>query len=176
VGGRKSAEKGYVTLARIGRARGLAGEFIIWPLADDFERFTRLSQVYLVRRDKRVTAQIESFRVVSGRAVMKIKGVDAPEQVRLWINGFVEIDEADRVDLPEGTYFQDDIVGLRVVSERGENLGTIEKVLEMLAHEVYACRTPDGREVLIPAVETIVRSIDLEAGEMVVFPLPGLFD
>ena len=172
----KGEADAYVALARIGRARGVDGEFLVWALADDYERFYELTRVYLVRRDKRVAAEVESFRVVSGRGVMKVKGVDAPEQVRLWVNGYIEIDETDRVRLPEGTYFQDDLVGLRVVSEDGELLGTIEQVMGMPAHDVYACRTPDGREVLIPAVENVVLKIDPDAGKIVVFPMPGLFD
>ena len=169
-------EDAYITLARIGRPRGVRGEFIVWPLAEDRDRFSELKKIYLVRESKRLAAEVESFQVVSGKTVIKVKGIDAPEQVKLWTTGYLEIDAIDRVSLPQGTYFQDDIVGLKVLSDGGEHLGTIEKVLEMPANHVYTCRTPDGQEVLIPAVEDVVKKIDLKAGEMIVHPIPGLFD
>ncbi len=166
----------YITLARIGRPRGVKGEFYVRLLADNLERFHDLKKVYLVRRSERLPTELETFHVFSGKAVIKVRGIDAPEQARLWTGGFLEIDEADRASLAESTYFQDQIVGLIVVSEDGAHLGTIEKVMEMPANHVYACRTTDGREVLIPAVEDAVKKIDIKAGEMIVSLLPGLFD
>jgi len=172
----KPDEDGYIALARIGRPRGVKGEFYVWLLADNPERLHDLKKVYLVRREERLPTELETSCVVSGKMVVKVRGIDAPEQARLWTGGYLEIDEADRIDLPENTYFQDQIVGLKVVSESGEQLGTIKKVMEMPANDVYTCCTPDGREVLIPAVEDAIKKIDIKAGEMIVCLLPGLFD
>jgi 16S rRNA processing protein RimM len=166
----------YIALARIGRPRGVKGEFYIWLLADNLERFNDLKKVYLVRRSERMPTELETFHVVSGKTVIKVRGIETPEEAKLWTGGFLEIDEADRINLPESVYFQDQIVGLNVISEDGTHLGTIEKVMEMPANHVYACRTTDGREVLIPAVEDAVKKIDVKAGEMIVSLLPGLFD
>ncbi len=169
-------DKTYITLARIGRSRGVEGEFYIWPLAEDRTRFNRLKNVYLVSGDRRQGGIVESFAEISGKAVIKIAGIDSPEEARRWANGYLEIDVADRVELPEGQYFQDDLIGLNVVSEFGEILGKIEKVLENPANDIYLCRMPDGRSVLIPAVENVIAKIDIAGGKMIVLPMPGLFD
>jgi len=172
----KPSDDAYIALARIGRPRGVRGEFYIRPLADNQERFYDLKKVYLTRGSKRLATELESFRILSGKAVIKVKGIDIPEQAKLWTSGHLEIDEAERIGLPERTYFHDDIIGLRVATPEGEHLGTIARVLEMPANDVYVCRTSDGGEVLIPAVENVIKKIDIQAGEMIVCPLPGLFD
>ena len=127
-------------------------------------------------RRRRITTEAESFKVVSGKAVLKVKEINSPEEVQVWTRGYVEIDPADRVELPDGIYFQDDVVGLLVITEDGEELGAVEKVLSMPANDIYVCRTTDGGEVLIPAIEDVVKKIDLPAGKMIVQPIPGLFD
>jgi len=166
----------YITLARIGRSRGVQGEFYAWPLAEDMERFSRLSAVYLVREKKRESHTVETAEVISGKLILKVNGIDSPEQVRFWTNGFVEIDADKRVELPDGKYFHDDIVGLKVLTEEETKIGVIEKVLEMPAHDVYVCRTITGQEALIPAIEGVILRVDLTGGMMIINPIPGLFD
>jgi len=173
---KKPQRDGSIVLARIGRPRGVEGEFFIRLFAENQERLADLKKVHLVLRDKRLTTELESYRIISGKPAVKVKAINVPEQARLWTNGYLEIDESERVSLPEEVFFQDDLVGLHVVSESGEALGTVEKVLEMPAHDVYVCRTTDGVEVLIPAIEDVVKKIDLTEGKMIVDPLPGLFD
>lgn len=171
-----SENETYITLARIGRPRGVQGEFYVRPLAEDWERFYRLKKVYLVLRDRRLTTKVETFSIISGQAVLKVQGIDSPEDVKSWTTGYLEIDPADRVKLPPETYFQDDLIGLVVITEEGKELGTVEQVLEMPANDVYVCRTTEGGEALIPAIEDVVKKIDLDTGKMIVQPLPGLFD
>jgi len=171
-----AADGRYISLARIGKPRGIAGEFYLRPLAEDLERFFDLRKVYMVRRNIRAAMEVESFRIVSGKPVMKLQGIDTPEDAQSWVNGYLEIDADDRVELPEGKYFQDDLIGLTVVNEEGVKLGTIEGVMEMPANDVYVCRTPNGGEVLLPAIADLIRSIDLKARTMTIGPFPGLFE
>lgn len=166
----------FITLAQIGKPRGVGGEFYIWPLAEDVERFYQLKRVYLVRRKQRVEMEVESFRVISGKPVIKVRGIDAPEDAHDWTTGYLEIDAADRVELPPGKYFQDDLIGLAVENEHGEHLAILESVMEMPANDVYVCRTSAGNEVLVPAIESVVKKIDVKARKMIVCPLPGLFE
>ena len=78
-------EKVYITLARIGRPRGVRGEFYIQPLADDYGRFSRLKTVYLAQRRRRITTEAESFKVVSGKAVFKVRQINSPEEAQVWV-------------------------------------------------------------------------------------------
>jgi 16S rRNA processing protein RimM len=82
-----------------------------------------------------------------------------------------------RSDLPTlaaGTYYHWQIVGLEVVTEEGEALGRVTEILQTGANDVYVVQAPGGAEILLPAIEPVVREIDLEAGRMRVHLLPGL--
>src|SRR5262249_50694489 len=75
-------------------------------------------------------------------------------------------------ELPEGSDYRFQLLGLAVRTEAGKALGRVEDILEAGAHDVCVVKGDEG-EVLIPAVEALVR-VDLERGEMVVHALPGL--
>jgi 16S rRNA processing protein RimM len=76
--------------------------------------------------------------------------------------------------LPEGEYYWRDIIGLQVLTEEDEILGRIESVFPTGGNDVYVCRG-GGREILLPAIEEVVRKIDTDRGVMVVRLLKGLF-
>ncbi len=83
---------------------------------------------------------------------------------------------AERGDLPapdEGTWYLSDLVGSEVVTEEGRMLGTLAEVLRLPAHDVYVVRG-EGKEILLPATEEVVREVDLESRRMTVRLLPGL--
>jgi 16S rRNA processing protein RimM len=82
----------------------------------------------------------------------------------------------DGARLPEpeaGSYYRFQLVGLRVRTSAGLNLGRIEEILETGAHDVCVVRGERG-EILIPAVDAFIAGVDLAEGEMIVNPIPGL--
>ncbi len=164
-----------VALGKIGKAHGLTGAFRVWPYADDLERFVDLEEVTIARGQKSVVAKVESVRVAPGHVVMQTDAIHTPEEVQIWLGGDIEIDARERVELPEGQYFHDEIIGLKVETVEGRRVGMIVEVLDGPANDIYVCL--DGeREHMIPAVDAFVKSIDIEAGKMIIDPIPGLID
>jgi 16S rRNA processing protein RimM len=84
---------------------------------------------------------------------------------------YVRRDEA--ATLPRGSYFEHEVVGLRVETAAGRELGTVAEILRTGANDVYVVRGNLG-EVLIPAVRHVVRRVDLPGGRIVVELIPGL--
>jgi 16S rRNA processing protein RimM len=80
----------------------------------------------------------------------------------------------DRPPLAEGEYYHHQLLGLRVVSDEGQFLGRITKILDTTANEVYVVRPDSGPEILLPAIEEVILVIDVDKGEMQVHVLPGL--
>lgn len=164
-----------IALGRIGRPHGIAGAFLVWPYAEDLERFARLKQFVLSKGDKTLNATVESVRIANGYAVIQTGELTTPEDVRPWTGGDVEVDSAERIQPPPGRYFHDQILGLKVVTMQGTPVGIVESIMDCPANDVYVCR--DGvKEYLIPAVDTIVKEIDLNACVMRIEPIPGLID
>lgn len=164
-----------VSLGRVGRPHGISGAFLVWPYAEDLERFSRLKHVILTHGDKLLAVTVESVRLANGHAVIQTGQLATREDVRPWTGGDLEVDASERIQLPPGRFFHDQIIGLRVVTTSGEQVGVIESIMDCPANDIYVCR--DGaKEHLIPAVDTIVKEIDLTAGAMKIDPIPGLLD
>jgi 16S rRNA processing protein RimM len=77
--------------------------------------------------------------------------------------------EAATRELPEGTYYWDQLVGLQVMDPDGKHLGELAEVFRAGGNEVYRIVGPSG-ERLVPALRSVVLSVDLEAGRMTVAP------
>ena len=80
------------------------------------------------------------------------------------------------VELSEDEYFIADLIGLSVVDEDGERLGTLSDVLQTGANDVYVVKTEAGKELLLPAIGECVLKVDLAAQEMTVHVMDGLRD
>jgi 16S rRNA processing protein RimM len=105
--------------------------------------------------------------------ILQLDGVadrDAAEQLRGWL---VQVPKTEAWKLPRGRYYWHQIVGLRVLTTDGEEIGTVAEILETGANDVYVVKG-DGGERLIPAIKQVVTEIAPERGEMVVELLPGM--
>ena len=79
--------------------------------------------------------------------------------------------------LDEDEAYLHDVLGLTVVDDTtGHALGVLEEVSFTAGHDLWSIRTPQGVEILFPAVEEFIISFDLDAGEVRVSPPPGLLD
>jgi 16S rRNA processing protein RimM len=162
-----------VALGRIGKAHGIKGGFRVWPYAGDHERFGDLKQVTLHYRERTMTVDVTEVRNGNGFVILWTSQFETPEDVRPWIGGDLEVEASERITLPPGQYFHDQIIGLKVRTTEGREIGEIVDVIDGPANDVYVCH--DGtRETLIPAVGQFVREIDIEAGTMTIATIPGL--
>ncbi len=119
---------------------------------------------------------VERSRVHRGAVNLKFKGYDDIDSAMTLIGTVLHIDK-DAVSLPEGTYFIQDLLGMRVLdSDTGECYGVIVQVQPTGANDVYHIKTPDGRLLLAPAIPQVVREVDVASKTMKITPMEGLFD
>jgi 16S rRNA processing protein RimM len=104
---------------------------------------------------------------------LKLAGIDDRTAAEAMRGALVRVPIEQAVELPPGSYFWHEIVGLRVQDTRGRALGTVAEVLATGSNDVYVVRD-ERRELLIPAIKDVVREIDLEQGRILIELLPGL--
>lgn len=75
--------------------------------------------------------------------------------------------------LTEGQYYHHQIIGLQVRTTKGEFLGHITEILTGKSNDNYIVQGTKG-EILIPAIEDVVKAIDLEQGFMTIEAIDGL--
>lgn len=163
------------------RPHGMEGELKINPEhTDDPARFEELDTAYVGRSPHQVTRHsIASVRyqdtkrgttVILGLADVEDR-TDAEEITKLRVFA-----HEDDLELGEDEVFIHDLVGLTVVTEAGDELGTVANYMEMPAQDVFVVRRPNKEEAMIPAVEEFIIDIDLDGGQLVVRLVEGLFD
>jgi len=170
-----------VTIGQISKVRGIKGEMVVVTLTDDPKRFSLLEKV-LVSKDEKITLfEVEKVRIelktkkLKERVLLKLKGVESPEEAKKLVGGFLEIEKEDVIKLPEGRYFIFDIIGLKVITTEKKELGTVKEVISLPANDVYVVQG-EKKEYDIPALKEVVKKIDLERKLMIIEPKEGLLD
>jgi 16S rRNA processing protein RimM len=139
------------------------------PLTDDPERFGRLKTVLVAGQER----TIEEFRQRPRDVLLRLDGISTPEQVQALRGEYIRIRAEDAAPLPEGAYYHYQLTGLQVATTAGEPLGELVDVLPLESNDVYVVRGSRG-EVLVPALRSVIREVDLEARRMTIEPMPGL--
>lgn len=175
----KSSFPYWDSLVNIGKCvkpHGLGGEISVKPITDFPERFEQTEVVFAHRQKDPVRRlEIDSVRPHSGGFLLKFSGVDSKDQAAALHGFFLAVPEDELVILEEDEYWHWELEGLEAFSPTGESLGTLIEVIESPAHDLYAIRTLDGREHLVPAVLEYVPEIDIEKNRIVVI-IPEIED
>jgi len=104
--------------------------------------------------------------------LLKLSGISSPEEARKLSRYQLYVKREDAIALLENEYYVPDLIGLDVISDKGEKLGVLTDVLNTAANDVYVVK--GEREILIPAVKEYVLSIDLSKREMTVLFVEGM--
>jgi len=153
-----------IVIGRVGAAHGIRGELRIIPLTDFPERFAALREVMVGDE----LLHIESVKPQGKNFLMRFREYTVREDAQKLTGRLLTVARAEAAPLDEGEYYVFDIVGLTVYDEENNELGTVENVLRTGSNDVYAVRSEDGCEILIPALRKVVRTIDVLNGRMTV--------
>ncbi|MDD6395411.1 MAG: ribosome maturation factor RimM [Firmicutes bacterium] len=166
--------KQFLETGKITGTHGLKGEVRVQPWADSPEFLAEFDELYLDKGARKI--EIKAARVHKNMLIMKIKGVDTIDDAEKLRNKILYMNRDD-VELDEGAYFIQDLIGLEVLDdETGEKIGVLDDVSETGANDVYHIKTDEGKVYLIPVIPEVVRDISLENGTVRVFKMKGLFD
>jgi 16S rRNA processing protein RimM len=166
----------YIAIARIARTRGNRGE-VLADLHTDFpDRFDALEKVCLEYADgRKQPMELEETWEHKGRRVMKFSGVDSISAAEAFVGCWVVIPEEQSMPLPDGTYFDHDLVGCVIQDVRGNRVGIVDEVRHIAGNALLVVHKED-REFLIPAVDSICIKISIEEKQILLDPPEGLLD
>ena len=158
----KSATDKKIIIGKIGAAHGVRGDMKVYPLTDFPDRFNTIKKAFI--DDKEIN--IISTRYQNNFVVMKVKGVNSREEVARYTNKLLKINRSDVPPLNEGEYYSFDIIGLKVINQDDVVLGEIIEILKTGSNDVYITKTPEGKQLLIPALKKVVTEINIKDGFM----------
>lgn len=160
----------------ISSTHGVRGEVKVFPTTDDVNRFKKLKEVILDTGKEQKTLEIEQVKFFKNMVILKFKGYDNINDIEIYKGNDLLVTRDNAISLAPNENFIVDLIGLSVVTDEGEPFGTLTDVLVTGANDVYVVETPEGREVLFPAIPSCVLDVDLEKAVVTVHILDGLLD
>lgn len=170
--------KKYLETGKIVGLHGLRGEVRCQYYSDCADFLCEVAEECGLYTDKAGKNHMDVLhaRPHKNIVIIEFDGIDSPEAAQRFVGTTLYLDRDD-IELPEGTYFIQDIVGLTVIdADSGEVYGKISDVYQNGAADVYSIRKAGGVELMFPCIPEIVLDTDIENGKMIIRPLPGLFD
>lgn len=169
----------YIECGKIINTHGCHGDVKVEPWTDTPRDLIDLGRVFMGEGEDKREVKILRGSVMQGRFLMlSLAGVESMEAADALRNTILYAARED-FDLDEGQYFLSDAIGLPVLDARegreGNLLGVVEDILPNAASDIYTVKTPDGTEVLVPAVPVFIK--DVIPGECVrMTPIDGMFE
>ena len=160
----------------ISSTHGVRGEVKVFPTTDDPARFEELETVLLDTGKEKVELEIAGVKFFKNMVILKFKGYDSINSVERYRGRDVWVTRKQAAPLGEDENFVADLIGLAVVTDGGETLGTMKDVMFTGANDVYVVERGNGKELLLPAIKDCILDVDLENGVMTVHVLDGLLD
>jgi 16S rRNA processing protein RimM len=165
----------WIEIGQVVKSHGLAGRVKVLSYLESDRMLPSLKDAWIGRtRDSAKRYPIENVRPAGrNHFSLKLEGIEDRSAADA-LKGFsVSVPYESLETLPENEYYWEDLIGLAVVTEDGKTLGRIENIFPTGSNDVFVCRE-GGREILLPAIAEVIRSVDIQAGTVVVRLLKGL--
>lgn len=153
---------------------GVRGEVKVFPTTDDPARFKKLKNVILDTGKEKIDLEVAGVKFFKNMVILKFKGIDDINDVEKYRKKSLYVTRENAVKLKKNEYFIADLIGLKVESDEGEDLGILSDVLQTGANDVYVLSKEGEDDILLPAIRECVKEVNIEKGTILVHLLPGL--
>ncbi len=161
-------------VGKIINTHGIRGQLKIFPLTDSMKDFGELDWVYI--DDYKEKFYINNVKYMPSLVLLSFKGYEDINLVEKLKNKYLFIDQSQRKNLPEDTYYMADIIGLDVYTVKNEYIGIVDDIIQTGPSEVYIIKNQDKKEFMIPAVKEFIVEISLEESRITINPIEGLIE
>ena len=167
-------KKEHVLIGKIVGVHGMKGTIKLRSYAESLSLSLPGSSI-LVRdfHGREASYEINWVKPHTGTPLVSFKEITNRNQAKTLIGGELFIPQSELPDLDENTYYWFDLIGIEVYTKTKEFLGRIESIIETGSNDVYVVKRNE-KEVLIPALESVVLQIDLAHKRMQVDLPEGL--
>ena len=164
----------FLRVGRVLRPHGIRGVLLVESDSDLAFSISAGSTIYLGDEDSLFTVQ--SFNKHRKQFLLKLENLESRQDAEAYRDRTILIPFENFEPLEENVYYHWQLKGLQVVKNDGQTLGELADIIVTGANDVYIVRTEKGKELLLPAIESVVEEVDLERGRMIVNIIAGLLD
>ncbi|ADK81000.1 ribosome maturation factor RimM [Sediminispirochaeta smaragdinae] len=162
-----------VVIGKVRTSHGVRGLLKVRSLSGETGHFLALKEVVLKRERGERSFVVESVRVAGSDLLMKLRGIDSPEEGKLWAGADMIVSKELGAALREDEYYYSDLIGCAVVC-RGSEVGTIVSIVENGVSDLLEVKT-DGGKWIVPFQKHFVGSVDLVSRTVELLE-PGLLE
>lgn len=166
----------YLEIGKITAPHGVKGAVKIIPLTDNPERYLDLDWVYIDDGTQLNKYHISDVKFFKNTVIIKFKEINNRNEAELMKNLYLKIDRRNAVKLPEDSYFICDIIECEVFDIKGVKIGVVSDVLETGSNDVYVVKRERGKDVLIPALKSVIKDVSINDKKITVELPEGLID
>lgn len=165
-------------VGKIVNTHSLKGEVKVISSTDfEEERFKKGSKLLITRGNQLIReAVVQSYRNHKNFLLVKFEGIDSVEEAEKLKNLQIKIDSDEVGELEENEFYFHQIIGCEVFDENDKNLGEIIDILTPGANDVWVIKGENGKEILIPYIEDVVKKIDITSKKVNIEVMEGLID
>ena len=165
-------------VGKIVNTHSLKGEVKVISSTDfEEERFKKGSKLLITRGNQLIReVVVQSYRNHKNFLLVKFEGIDSVEEAEKLKNLQIKIDSDEVGELEENEFYFHQIIGCEVFDENDKNLGEIIDILTPGANDVWVIKGEEGKEILIPYIEDVVKKIDITSKKVNIEVMEGLID
>lgn len=164
----------FFEIGQIVNTYGIKGFLKILPYTDDIKKFEKLKTIEINKKGTLTKYEIEEVKYSKNTVLLKLKGIDDINEAEKYRNCYIRINREDNEKLPEDTYYIVDLIGLEVVTTDGETLGKLQDIFKTGSNDVYVVKDEFGKQILLPAIESVIKEINLDKKIITVELIEGL--
>ena len=164
----------YLEIGQIVNTFGIKGMVKVKPFTDHIERFSNLEKIYIKNKSGQTEYKIQEVKYHKNMVLIKFEGIENPEQADLLRNSYLIVDRETEEPLEPGRYYIVDMIGLDVFTDDNEYLGKLEDIYNTGSNDIYVVKNELGKQVLLPAIEDVIKNIDMDNKKVIVHLIPGL--
>jgi len=161
-----------IVIGKIIAPHGVRGEFRLMPLTDFPERYLTMKKLLLANGRELTVLKARFHKNMVLIIAEEINSMDEAELLR---GEKIVVNTKDLPPLQEGRFYVADLIGFNVTTLTGEEVGKLSDVITTGSSDVFVVKSAEGKEIMIPAIDTHIKKIDTN-GRTITVVLPQWID
>lgn len=163
-------------VGKIVNTHGLRGEVKVVPWTDYSEVFEDIDFVYVKKKSEYERLDVKGIKYQKNNLIVRFSQITDINMAEKYKNQVIYAEREILGELPEGVYYIADLIGLDIVTEDGEKIGTVSDVFNTGSNDIYEVKREGKKNLLLPVIDDVVLNINVEGGKITVRMMDGLED